>query len=611
MKFSEKLDNYMEELGMSNRELAQRCHTTDASISRYRRGSRVPDANDGIIYDIAVVLADTYDDIRNSGSYSATHKLFLTELPSEDATSPDCIYRELISTLPNVGIDRDIFHDRFRTLISELDIRLISLSKAINYDSSFISRVLSGSRQPADYVSFASSVSDYIASLCRNRDTFLKLGAIMDMADIDPDRISYSPARLSAMIRSYLLTTPVIYDDSTGDNGKEGGKEPNIYEFVKRIDDFNLNDYVRTTHYDKLVVPTISLHLPTSRRYFGEDGMKSAELDFLRAAALLPAGADVYMYSDMPMDSLANDKTFAKRFVLGMASVLKKGHKVHQIHDLDRPASEMMEGLIGWVPLYMTGQIDPYYMPDNNNKLYRRLIRYTDSAALWGECTGSDLSTASFYGTRNRSELPVYKGRCEHIFDSARPLMNIYTKENQSELYSFLHKVAASEPSGGFRRILSAPPLHTITDDLLERIASDNNISDTTDMLRYLDIQRSIFEDATGSGTITEYFPLYDKDEFNSHPVTLSLSGLFMDSDIMYTYDTYMEHMELTRRAAALNEHYEIYIKNRYPFRNIQITTDGDKMAMVSKNTVPAIHFVIHHPILVRSILNLMEEETT
>ncbi len=130
-------------------------------------------------------------------------------------------------------------------------------------------------------------------------------------------------------------------------------------------------------------------------------------------------------------------------------------------------------------------------------------------------------------------------------------------------------------------------------------------------MLKYLNVQRSIFEDATKVGTVTEYFPLYDNDEFDSHPVTLSLSGLFMNTDIMYTYDTYMEHVKLTRATADLNEHYDIYIRNRYPFRNIQITTNGEKMAMVSKNTVPAIHFVIHHPVLVRSILNLMEEETT
>ncbi len=430
MKFSEKLDNYIEELGMSNRELARRCGTSDATISRYRSGSRIPDMNDRIIYDIAVVLSDTYDDIRNSGSYSASHRLFITELPSEDETTSDYIFGELVSTLPNVGIDRDIFHTRLKTLISELDIPLISLSKAINYDSSFISRVLSGSRQPADYVSFASSVSDYIASLCRSKDIFLKLGTIMDTTGINPDRISYSQAKLSAMIRSYLLTIPVSIDDMSDNVEEEGENGTNIYEFVKKIDDFNLIDYVRTTHYDKLVVPTIPLRLPASRRYFGEEGMKNAELDFLRAAALLPAGADVYMYSDMPMDSLAKDKSFSKRYVLGMAAILKKGHRIHQIHNLNRPAPEMMEGLIGWIPLYMTGQINPYYMPDDGNTLYRRLVRYTDSVALWGECTGYDLTTASFYGTRNRTELPVYKGRCDHILDSARPLMNIYTEED-------------------------------------------------------------------------------------------------------------------------------------------------------------------------------------
>lgn len=509
-------------------------------------------------------------------------------------------YNELIALLPNAGIDREQFRKRLSALISGLDISLSSLSHSINYDSSFISRIISGQRNPSDFESFASAVSDYAASLCRNQDMLMNLYSVIEFSERGSEMLMPSRQKLSAQIKAYLLASPV--DDKAADSVDN----PNIYEFIKKIDEFNLNDYIRITHFDKLIVPTVSFHLPSSKRYFGEEGMKNAELDFLKTAALMPSGANIYMYSDMPMDSLAKDSNFSNKYIFGMAMILKKGQRIHQIHELNRPASEMMEGLIGWIPLYMTGQIVPYYMPDADNG-FSMMIRYTDSVAMWGECTGKDLSTASFYITKNKRELQIYKGRRDHIFNQACSLMDIYTKERDNELYSFLQAKARSQSIGGFVRLLSAPPMHTMTPALLKKITSDNSAEKINSMINYLQLQKTLLADCVAHSTITEYFPIYSKEEFETHPVTLSLSGMFTDKDVVYDYDSYLEHIELTKLAAQKTDKYNISIENRYPFRNIQITTDGESWAMVSKNTVPAIHFVIHHPVLVKAIAGLCE----
>ena len=46
----------------------------------------------------------------------------------------------------------------------------------------------------------------------------------------------------------------------------------------------------------------------------------------------------------------------------GLALLMKKGIRLEVIHDLDRPFEEMMYGLESWIPLYMTGQVSPYYL---------------------------------------------------------------------------------------------------------------------------------------------------------------------------------------------------------------------------------------------------------
>lgn len=48
---------------------------------------------------------------------------------------------------------------------------------------------------------------------------------------------------------------------------------------------------------------------------------------------------------------------------------LKKGLYLNIIHNLDRPFNEMMLGLESWIPIYMTGQVSPFYFKNNNNNI--------------------------------------------------------------------------------------------------------------------------------------------------------------------------------------------------------------------------------------------------
>ena len=65
---------------------------------------------------------------------------------------------------------------------------------------------------------------------------------------------------------------------------------------------------------------------------------------------------------------------------------LKKGHHLNIIHNLDRPFNEMMLGLESWIPIYMTGQISPYYLSNLKNNIYNHLNYVSAAATLSGEC---------------------------------------------------------------------------------------------------------------------------------------------------------------------------------------------------------------------------------
>lgn len=107
-------------------------------------------------------------------------------------------------------------------------------------------------------------------------------------------------------------------------NGNSQITDP-LTDFLKRLNEFNLNEYIKTIRFDELKVPSIPFQLPGSRTYHGLQEIMDSELDFLKATVLSKSEESVIMYSDMPMEEMAKDPDFPKKWMFGMAMMLKKG----------------------------------------------------------------------------------------------------------------------------------------------------------------------------------------------------------------------------------------------------------------------------------------------
>ena len=97
--------------------------------------------------------------------------------------------------------------------------------------------------------------------------------------------------------------------------------------------------------------------------------------------------------------------------------------------------------------------------------------------------------------------------------------------------------------------------------------------------------------------------PVLTPEQFAASPLNLSLSGLFFETDIPYTYEIYRAHLEVTRAYAADRPNMILAPDPAPAFRNLSYTIVGERLVIVSKNKSPAIHFVIHHPKMVQAFL--------
>ena len=376
--------------------------------------------------------------------------------------------------------------------------------------------------------------------------------------------------------------------------------------FLEKLDEFNLDEYIRVIHFDKLKVPSVPFQIPFSKTYWGIDEMMESDLDFLKATVLSKSTSPVIMYSDMPMKEMAKDPEFPKKWMFGMAMMLKKGLHLYQIHNIDRSFDEMMLGLESWIPMYMTGQISPYYLKNVQNNTFLHLLKVSGSVALSGEAIAGCHADGKYYLTKSKREVEYYQKRADDLLKNAYPLMDIYRNERETELNTFL--IADTRKTGKRRGIRSTLPLYTISEELLEQILTRHGMDSGQKqrIRKHVKAQKERIVSILESEMLEDEVPALTPEAFSKNPPVLDLSGIFCETNLPYSEEEYRMHMSDTQAFARKNPNYILQINTTHTFNNLQILVHEGQWAMISKSKAPAIHFIIHHPKLRNAIENFI-----
>ena len=335
MEFKDILNQYINKINCSLKELAEQSGLSQATVSRYHTGERVPKTGTGHLEALAEGIERLAQDKQLEEMRKAT------------------ILADFSKAVNVIDVDMKTLQTNLDSLLKVFPISVSELAKNLNYDASYISRIRNGHRTPADPKKFASELALFITRRYVEHDDKVIFAKLMGC------RVSEIESR-AAYLEHFLNWL----------KSGSGSAESDISDFLKKLNEFDLEEYIRLIHFDELKVPSAPFLLPTSKSYFGLKQMMDADLDFLKATVLSKSQEDVIMYSDMPMAEMAKDPEFPKKWMYGMAMMLKKGLHLHQIHHIDRSFEEMMLGLESWIPMYMTGQISPYYLKGKQNSVF-------------------------------------------------------------------------------------------------------------------------------------------------------------------------------------------------------------------------------------------------
>ena len=564
MTFKELLNKYMDELDISSKELADKANISYPVISRYKTGERTPKLESSQLLNLASAL----EKFSIEKNIKHTKEEILENLTKAIKNEDNFNYDNLSTNL--------------NTLINKLNININKMSKYIAFDSSHISRIKNGKTRPSDPIDFSKKVTDYIM---RNYYTEENPSILTDILNI-----------------SKVLTKEQISDELFSFLVISTKNENEASSFLNKLDTFDLNDFIKSIKFDELKVPNIPFYHIKNRNYYGLEEMKNGELDFFKGTILSKNMDDIFMCSDMPMEDMAEDIDFGKKWMFAIALSLKKGLHINIIHNLDRPTKEMFLGLESWIPIYMTGEVTPYYFKDLKNTIYYHLNYVSGTCALTGECIKDNHKHGKYYLTKTPSELKYFQEKAAIMLKKANPLMDIYTENNKTKLKDFLKH--DEETKLNRKRYISTLPLFTISDELLDEILRENKLTDEEINI----IKDYKNKDATRSKKMLEEAKINDniyeikEEEFNNYKPYILLENLFFNKKIYYNYKQYKKHLAQTKNYK--NENYSITFNEYKTFSNITITIVDKNYVIISKNENPNIHFIIKHQRLIDAIIN-------
>lgn len=429
MSFASTLDSYCSVLNCTNKEIADRCGVSQSSLSRYRKGERTPAAGSQTLVDLANGIARLYE-----------------ERGIQPPAKAETILSSLESGLRKPRILGMGLGARLDALMSLLNIRNSELAELLGVDPSYVSRIRSDQRMPAEIPTFIETCSRLAARRCRDRNELDELMHLVDSAGDTIDRSHLdldSNSDLAEVIAAWLLGNNIVASDVLALEGFF--EKMNDLFFLEGIDELRGLSC-------PLITPVVG---PEEARFFyGTDRMREVEDSFF-AVAVANRVPMVSLSSDMPPLQITPTAQEMMRHVCNMTALAKAGCHVNIVHSVERPLHETIIALEQWLPLYVSGAATPYYLKGVTNRLFCHVNYVCDACVLASEAVMGHQEEGRYYLTTRAEDIAYYGRKMQFILDESVSLLEIYRESNPDEKAAFEATELQRQSTGTGKEVLA------------------------------------------------------------------------------------------------------------------------------------------------------------
>ena len=333
-----------------------------------------------------------------------------------------------------------MFSERLDFLMRLTGTRASALARATRLDGSYISRLRNGSRPLPQKPVFLSDMGAYFAKRIKEEYQVKSLCDVLNLHAWPEDDSEGSRLITDWLSRNSKLSLPI---------------EPFLKSFAASSK-FALGSAKQKPEVSGL-----------KRFYFGNGGKREAVLHFFALLLKEKTPRTLFLSSDEDMSWLYEDPAFAARWAADFTKILAAGNRVRIIHHISRDFNELFEAVSKWIPVYMTGMIEPYYYPRLRDGILRRTLFIVPGlAAVVSSSVEKHTEGMLNELITEREALEALYFEYENYFGLCRPLMKIYTPMDYSELWDKWKTMAMQE--GELVCLSAAPSLVTMPRSVAE-----------------------------------------------------------------------------------------------------------------------------------------------
>ena len=399
-----KMDCLLRLLSTDNTRLAAYAGCSESNFSRLKSGSRLPSRDSTTVRRFAEALYSCAADNAMTGELASFVGAADDQKETVCSAVTDWLFSDDIdpSQFDRLGYDPAAFGDKLNSAMDLAGISNSRLARYSNVDPSYISRMRSGKRMPKNNPELIDKLCEVIVLRAAELGRGEALCKLMDAA---PEML---PAEQSRQLAAWL------YDRSSSSE---------LLLVKKLISNITVADSwagTRLPSFDEIADESILNEKADT--YQGIDGIRRAVIRFLGGTAF--SGGELILYSDQSMAWMQHD--YLPVWAALMRECLNRGVRIKIIHNISRSPSEMISAVSSWLPLYMSGMIEPYYCPLSRGELFGVTLYLSVGRALIESISvkGDDKNALYRYIT-DPAQLAVREGELLDLLSSSRPLLRL------------------------------------------------------------------------------------------------------------------------------------------------------------------------------------------
>ncbi|MCR3921168.1 MAG: transcriptional regulator [Firmicutes bacterium] len=464
------------------------------------------------------------------------------------------------------------FHEKLDFLMNITKTSNSVLARHASLDASHISRLRRGERGLSKNQNYVQAMATYLARHCK--EDYQKK-ALLEALDVG-DSLS-GQNEIADLLAHWLLE-------------QKTKEEQTVEGFLQGLTDFQFRKPPQPVYHEE---KSIVQERVETFVYYGVEGKRVAVLAFLATVLRCEQPQTLLLFSDEDMEWMTADPAFAAQWASLMSQVILKGNRIKIIHTVSRNLDEMLTAIGEWMPLYMTGAIEPYHYPKKRDGIFKRTLFIAPSAAaVISTSVGSMNEKAANFIFHDHKTIRAITDEFTSYLALCRPLMQIFRPSDRLE-YLKLMIDAEKEKTNAIIKTETLS-LVTMPDSVAKRVVARSKNLQKSTIMQYYRSRKETFEKNLQDRIFTEIIKIPDITVIKDGKTQIGYSNMLANEELFYTEHEFKIHVLHIVDLLKKYKNYRVCLSYDLKGFGYTLYAREDIGAMIAKLSPPSVILVIN-----------------